>query len=433
MPDSSKTSKILSNVNEEHLLELEISSIRIPSSTFQEGPLADYLANYMNDLGLEVEMMEVAHPWKAGQSSRQPIGRLEGTGGGPTLMLNGHMDPGIEMTGWTVDPHGGHFEDGWIWGMGAHDDKGGVAAMITAVEAIIRSGLRPKGNLLVCPVVAHKYGGLGTRALLDAGVRADMCINMEHSANTIANVCVGVILVRIRTSTPELFFRYSDEARAAYWNPIEQQCAIIQRLGPSLTPVPTGSWLTFEPHKDLPGFPKITIDTIHKDHYHHPRLTNMTTRECELVFQIRVVPGQTAESVRADVDRLLQEIKSQHPAFSYELTVPAYGPGDTFYQMAMETPRDHPLVRYLADGYKEATGREPQVGGIGRLGNIGDGNILAAAGILSVQFGPGDIRIYREWPTPDERVQLTDLIDAARSVASAAWNIANTATSSSSN
>ena len=151
------------------------------------------------------------------------------------VVLNGHMDPGIEMTGWSVDPHGGHFEDGWIWGMGAHDDKGGVAAMITAVEALIRAGMRPKGDILVCPVIAHKYGGVGTRALLAAGIRSDMCINLEHSANTIANVCVGLLLVRIRTSSPDLFFRYSKEAREQYWNPIEQQCEIIRRLGQSLT------------------------------------------------------------------------------------------------------------------------------------------------------------------------------------------------------
>jgi acetylornithine deacetylase len=115
----SATSKILVNLDVERLLQLEIASIRIPSSTFQEGALADFLAEYMSDIGLEVKMMEVPHPWKRGHSSRQPVARLSGTGGGPTLMLNGHMDPGVEMTGWTVDPHGGHFENGWIWGMGS--------------------------------------------------------------------------------------------------------------------------------------------------------------------------------------------------------------------------------------------------------------------------------------------------------------------------
>ena len=68
--------------------------------------------------------------------------------------------------------------------MGAHDDKGGVVAAISAVEAIVRSGTRLKGDVLVTPVIAHKLGGAGTRALLKHGVKADLCINMEHSNNT---------------------------------------------------------------------------------------------------------------------------------------------------------------------------------------------------------------------------------------------------------
>lgn len=425
MPTKSETSLILSKVDEDRLLALELALVRIPSTSFEEGPIADYLFGYLKELGLDVEMMEIAHPTEDGVKSRQPIGRLKGTGGGPTIMLNGHMDPGVEMTGWSVDPYAGYMKDGWIWGMGAHDDKGGIAAMVSAVEAIVASGLKAKGDILVCPVIAHKYGGLGTRALLKAGITADMCINMEHAANTIANVCVGIVMARIRTAAPDLFFRYSKEARDAYWNPIEQQAEIMRRLGPSLTPIPEGSWLTFTPHPELPGFPTLTIDTIHKDHYFYQPYTDMTTRECEMTFQIRTVPGQTVESVRADVERLLEGIKSEHPAFNYELTLPAHGPEDRWCQSAMETDPGHPLVTALAEGFREATGREPQIGGNGRLGNVGDGNILAEAGIPSVQFGAGDIRIYKEWPTPDERVLLSDLVDAARTVASATWCLAN--------
>jgi acetylornithine deacetylase/succinyl-diaminopimelate desuccinylase-like protein len=54
---------------------------------------------------------------------------------------------------------------------------------------------------------------------------------------------------------------------------------------------------------------------------------------------------------------------------------------------------------------------------------VGDGNILAALGIPTVQYGPGDIRIYKEWPTPDERVKLEDLVIAARAVAYASYRI----------
>ena len=416
-----ETESILAEITDEGVLALEQALIRIPSSSFQEGEIADYLANYMSDIGLDVEMMQVPSPRDPTVISRQPVGRLAGSGGGSSLMLNGHMDPGVEMSGWSVDPYGAKFEDGWVWGMGAHDDKGGVAAMIIAVEAIIKAGARLSGDVLVCPVVAHKYGGAGTRALLAAGVTADRCINLEHSANTIANVCVGIVMAEVKTTAPELFFRYSAEAKAAYFNPVEQQCEIIRRMGPSLEPIPQGSWLTFTPHPDLPGFPMHAIDTIHKEHYYQTNYTGMSSRECEMLLQLRTVPGQTLASVRADLEGLLDGIKADHPAFNYQLTIPAAGTENGWFQDPMEVAKDDPLVTNLADGHRIAADAEPVIGGVGRIGNVGDGNITAAAGIPSLQYGPGDIRIYKEWPTPDERVLLSDLVVAAKAVAHATY------------
>ena len=412
--------KVSGHVDDARVLKLEQDLIRIPSSTFQEHRIADHLANYMSDLGLEVEMMDVPHPTLPNKSSRQPIARLKGTGGGPTLMLNGHMDPGVEMSGWTVDPYGAKFEDGWIWGMGAHDDKGGLVAAISGVEAIIGSQTRLKGDILVCPVIAHKLGGAGTRALLRKGVRADFCINMEHSNNTIANVCVGVVMAQIRVHAPELFFRYSSEAKAAYFNPIEQLTEIVRRIGPSLDPIPEGSWMSFTAHPELPGFPTHTFDTIHKEHYYHRNYTGLSSREAELQLQFRTVPGQTIESIAGDLVRLLDGIKKDHPAFNYDVTVPATGTENGWCQDPMECRAEHPLVAALAEGQSLASGQQASVGGWGRLGNVGDGNIIAALGIPTVQYGPGDIRVYKEWPTPDERVRLSDLVTAAKAVAHAA-------------
>jgi acetylornithine deacetylase/succinyl-diaminopimelate desuccinylase-like protein len=89
----------------------------------------------------------------------------------------------------------------------------------------------------------------------------------------------------------------------------------------------------------------------------------------------------------------------------------------------MEIPRGHPMVVALAEGHRRASGADAVIGGWGRLGNVGDGNILAAAGIPSLQYGAGDIRIYKEWPTPDERVKLADLVTAARALAYATYRL----------
>lgn len=416
---SGDADSVQSYIRDEDVLEIEQALIRIPSSTFKEHAIADYLAGRMRGLGMDVSMMEVVHPQDRERTSRQPVGVLRGTGGGPSLMLNGHMDPGVEMPDWTVDPYGAKFEDGWVWGMGAHDDKGGIAAAFCGLQAVVKSGRRLRGDVLLCPVIAHKLGGAGTRALLQGGVRADLCINMEHSNNTIANVCVGIVMVSIRVQAPELFFRYSAEAKARYWNPVEQICEVVRRIGPSLDPIPQGSWMTFIPHPELPGFPTHTFDTVHKEHYYYANHTGLHSREAELHLQFRTVPGQTLDSVRADLARLLDGIRGEYPAFNYQFSVPAKGTENGWCQDPMECPADHPLVQALAHGQRLASGSDAVVGGWGRLGNVGDGNLIAALGIPTVQYGPGDIRIYKEWPTADERVKLADLVVASKAIATA--------------
>jgi acetylornithine deacetylase len=416
---TAELSAVQRHVDAARVLEIEQALLRIPSSAFEEHQIADHLAQRMADIGLDVTMMDVVHPFDPAITSRQPVGVLRGIGGGPSLMLNGHMDPGVEMPGWSVDPYGAKFEDGWVWGMGAHDDKGGLAAAFCGLEAVIKSGTRLKGDVRLCPVIAHKLGGAGTRALLKSGVRADLCINMEHSNNTIATVCVGVVMVRIRVEAPELFFRYSAEAKAKYWNPIEQLCEVIRRIGPSLDPIPQGSWMNFTPHVDLPGFPTHTFDTLHKEHYYQKNHTGLHSKQAELMLQFRTVPGQTLQSVTTDLVALLEAIKRDHPAFNYSFELPAKGTEGGWCQEPMECARDHPLVTALATGQARAAGAPAVVGGWGRLGNVGDGNIIAALDIPTVQYGPGDIRIYNEWPTADERVLLSDLVTAAQAVAHA--------------
>jgi acetylornithine deacetylase len=101
---TTELSAVQQYVDAERVLEIEQELLRIPSSAFQEHQVADRLAGRMNDIGLDVTMMDVVNPLDPTMVSRQPMGILRGTGGGPSLMLNGHMDPGVEMPGWSVDP-----------------------------------------------------------------------------------------------------------------------------------------------------------------------------------------------------------------------------------------------------------------------------------------------------------------------------------------
>src|SRR5262249_55512145 len=124
--------------------------------------------------------------------------------------------------------------------------------------------------------------------------------------------------------------------------------------------------------------------------------------------------------IESDLERLLACIKQDHPAFSCVLEIPARGTEQTWNQLAMGCPADHPLVAALAEGQVLASAAPAVVGAPGRLGNVVAGNIIRdTLGIPTAKYGPGDIRGYKEWPTPDERVRLSDLVTAAKAVAHA--------------
>ena len=112
MPTSDDLQKIMGLIEDQRVLDLDQAAVRIPSHSYQEHEVADFYTNRMADIGFEVEMMDVRHPTDAAKTNRQPVGHLHGTGDGPTLMLNGHMDTIEIVSGWTVDPYGGTLEDG---------------------------------------------------------------------------------------------------------------------------------------------------------------------------------------------------------------------------------------------------------------------------------------------------------------------------------
>ena len=134
--------KTYAAISDQALVDLTRQLIAIPSPNFEEGAVADFIGERMTRTGMDVQMMPVEHPDQPGKVTRQPIGRLRGAGGGPTLMFNGHLDVAAMMPGWSVDPLKGKFEDGWIWGHGAQDDKGGLAAALVGIEAIVATGTR---------------------------------------------------------------------------------------------------------------------------------------------------------------------------------------------------------------------------------------------------------------------------------------------------
>ncbi|MEM4091249.1 MAG: M20/M25/M40 family metallo-hydrolase [Thermoplasmatales archaeon] len=127
------------------------------------------------------------------------VGILEGEKYGLTLMLNGHLDtvPIGDRSSWSVDPFGGEIIDGKIYGRGATDMKGGVAAMISASHAVIKSVLNLRGKLLLTFVADEEGRGMGIQDLLHNGYRFDFAVIGEPTGLKVRTAHRGVANIKI--------------------------------------------------------------------------------------------------------------------------------------------------------------------------------------------------------------------------------------------
>ena len=135
--------KVIDQVDEEAIIGMASELIKIPSFKLEETPMATLLADFFVDRGYKVDVQEV-EPGRF-----QTIATLNGTGGGPRLMLNGHTDINSLSRRWRRDPRTPVVESDRLYGHGVQNMKGGLASIIMAAEAVRTSGVRLKGDLVI--------------------------------------------------------------------------------------------------------------------------------------------------------------------------------------------------------------------------------------------------------------------------------------------
>lgn len=285
---------------------------------------------------------------------------------GRTLLLTAHTDtvPVGNAEVWSFPPLGGVISDGRIYGRGATDDKGGVAAMVMAVVALKRAAAPLHGRLLLTCVAGETHGNLGTLHLADRGLSADFAIVGEYSegdkiATTYRGGLWGQLVVSGKSAHPGRAHLGADAIRAA-----------LDGVIPALR----GYRFRFTPHPLVPD-PQLTLTQIEAG-----RRRSAIADRCVITFDIRLVPGQDHREVWADLERTVAATP-RPPGITLGLT--------KLYALdAFETPAEHPHVRLLADCITEFTGRPPEI--MGKVGMC-DGNVLVnQLGIPSVAYGPGN-------------------------------------------
>lgn len=363
--------------------------VRIPSLSTHEEALAVRLAQEMQRAGF-------ADVWTDRVGS--VVGRV-GSGQGPTLVLNGHMDTVDvgELHRWPRPPYDGLIEDGILYGRGTCDMKGGLAAMVYGVKALLDAGIELAGNLYVVGVVQEEpCEGLAMRVLVEEeGIRPDYVVLGEPSN---LQVCVG--------HRGRLEMQVQVQGRAAHAsapslgsNAIHSAARLIFGIELLALRLATDPFL---------GQGTLAVTAIQSQAASRNALPDC----CIFHIDRRLTFGETESRALLEIQNIIntEEMDARVEVTEYQaLSYTGYECRARNAFPAWVMPEDHPLVRATVRSVRETLGYRPR---LGRWTFSTDGAYTAGvANIPTVGFGPGEERYAH---TLDEQIRLNDVVDAAR-------------------
>jgi len=335
-----------------------------------ERQIAAAIAEHMRRIGLEVVSQAVV------ADRPNVIGVLEGRAAGKSLMFCGHVDTvGVENMERPFDPE---IRDGRLYGRGAQDMKGGIAAMIDAARQIAERGLS-QGRLIVAAVVDEEYASLGADALT-AEWTADGAVVTEPTDLLIAVGHKGFAWLEIDT-----------HGRAAHGSrPAEGRDAIM-RMGRVLQRLEALD-------RELQARPPHAVlgtGSLHASIINGGRELSSYPDRCRLQLERRTTLGESGESARDEVKAILDALAREDPEFHATVAL-------NFARPPYELASDHPLPHRLLAAAAAA-------GCVSRTTGMTfwtDAAVLAGAGVPSVLFGPGGAGLHSR----EEYVNVADVI-----------------------
>jgi acetylornithine deacetylase len=396
------------------MVEAAQRMVRIPSWGGNETPAQELMASLMSAAGLDVDVWEIpmdevaAHPAYAAEIERTRalgvVGTLPGSGGGRSLILDGHVDvvPPGDAALWTHSPFGGVVEDGRLHGRGSVDMKGQLVAGLFALDALGRAGVRLRGDVHLFSVVGEEDGGMGTLAAILRGYRADGAVVMEPTELAVAPAQAGCMNFRVRV--PGI---------AAHGAVREEGVSALEKLFPIYRALEA---LERERNRRLGGDPvfaryrtpfAICVGTVQGGDW-----ASSVPDHVAIEGRYGVAPGEDPEDARKEMAAALAEAAAQDPFLAGHPPVLEWW-GGRF--LAARTDPAHPLVGSLEGAASAVLARDVPLEGMTFGADMG---LLAnVAQVPTVLFGAGDVRRAHR---PDEYVDVADLEAQARALAVAA-------------
>lgn len=389
--------------------------VRTPSLTGDEGAAQGIVAAAMSDVGLEVDVWEPSveqlapyaeHVGRFDSMAGRPnvVGRITGTGGGRSLILNGHIDtvePGVRDQ-WHADPFSGAVEHGRVVGRGSLDMKAGVVSNIIAAAALRTIGWSPRGDLIVESVISEEDGGAGTVAAILRGYTADACIITEPTGFDIVVAQGGSLVFRIHVDGKSAHGAARDQGVSAF----EAFLPIFRAL------------LDFEAERNR------TLD--------HPLYRSITNKIPINVGVIRsgswpssvpdwliaegragLIPGETLASFQQAFVDVVNRAAEADP---WLCANPPRVEWITGQFAPAEIAIDHPLTDLVKSAHTFVTAAKPRVTGVTYGADMR--HFVDIAGIPCLMYGADHVEGAH---APNESVGIGDMMTCAKTVAIAAF------------
>lgn len=412
-------SEAASHISAAGICDALVELVNIASPTGQEAGVAGYLVDRMQKAGLDAEFQFV-DPGRP-----NAVGHLRGQGTGLNLLYTGHMDTSYSgeeehLAGEGFKPRA-VVRDGWVWGLGAHNMKSGLACALIAIEAIVKAGIRLQGDISLGAVVGEiektaveefsgaEYSGygIGTRHLVTHGVTADFALLAEPTGLRIATANMGCIWLRLTVSGTVAHSAMTHKSE------VVNAISVMHELQSDIA-----QWARDyqAAHEYMGENSNVTIAAIRGG---APWRLSRNPYECSLYLDVRTVPGQTFEAVKRDLRAILRCFaeRTGHP--EPKMHVYVTDPPNVVEEHV-------PIVQALEAAQTLVAGESaPPI--IRRPG--ADAVHLTAYGVPCVAMGPGG-RMHPQAKGASmhafgEHVLLEDCVSAARTYLALALDLCN--------
>ncbi|WP_227761847.1 M20 family metallopeptidase [Zhaonella formicivorans] len=359
--------RVLQEIKREEVVALTQELVRIPSYYGVPGvetKVARFIADFLQREGITAATEEIF------EERSNVYAALPGKAGGRSLLFCGHIDT-VPPHNMEIEPFEAYLAEGKIYGRGAADMKGGVAAMLVAMAALKRAGVQLSGDVRFAGVVGEESPNTseGARALVEKGIKTDMAIIGEATNLEIAAAHKGMEWLKIEV-----------RGKAAHGSVPQNGINAISKAAKIIQAIETGVVPRLKQRiHPLVGSPTINIGRIEGG-----VLNNIVPDSCWFSLDRRWIPGETLEEVLSELQAVIDGLHAEDP----ELEAKIIQQPETLGRGPMEIESDHPLVLALGHAVRQQLGKEPVVKGVVYWT---DGAHLSRAGIPTVVFGPGDI------------------------------------------